>query len=96
MLGPFDFFQKEPKKSKKDDDEFDEDNKRCMEMEWVKRRSGAEFRGETNQENKRPDGMGIKIYDGTSLYEGYFKDGQCDGIGRGITSKGEVYQGDFS
>lgn len=40
--------------------------------------------------------MGIKIYDGTSLYEGYFKDGQCDGHGRGITSKGEVYQGNFS
>lgn len=48
MLGPFDFFEQEPKKKKEDDDEFDEDNKRCMEMEWVKRRSGAEFRGETN------------------------------------------------
>jgi hypothetical protein len=92
MLGPFDFFQQEPKKNKsKDDDEFEEDNKRCLEMDWIKRRSGAEFRGEMNQETKRPDGMGIKIFDGTSLYEGYYKDGCCDGYGRGITSKGEVY-----
>ena len=62
-------------------------------MNWLKRRSGAEFRGEINQDSKRPDGMGIKIFGGTSLYEGFYADGVCSGLGRGITSKGEVYQG---
>lgn len=71
----------------------DEDDKRYLDMTWQKRRSGAEFRGEINQDSKRPDGMGIKIYGGTSMYEGFFVDGCCHGLGRGITSKGEVYQG---
>ena len=32
---------------------------------------------------------------GKSLYEGYFVDGKCHGQGRGISSKGELYQGNF-
>jgi hypothetical protein len=44
-------------------------------------------------------GKGIKVFQsskGASLYEGYFVDGCCHGIGRGITSKGELYQGQFN
>ena len=69
-----------------------------MEYNWVNRRSGAKYRGEVLMSNRRPEGKGIKVFQshkGTSLYEGYFNDGMCHGIGRGITSKGEIYQGTF-
>lgn len=70
-----------------------------MEYNWIKRKSGAMFRGEIIAGSRRPEGKGIKIFKshiGTSLYEGYFSDGRCHGIGRGITSKGELYQGQFN
>jgi hypothetical protein len=49
------------------------------------------YKGEVTIFNKRPDGKGIKVFKGKSLYEGYFSNGMCHGYGRGITSKGEVY-----
>jgi len=45
--------------------------------------------------NKRPDGRGFKVFRGKALYEGYFSDGKCHGLGRAVSSTGEVYQGMF-
>jgi hypothetical protein len=56
-----------------------------------KRKSGAMYRGEVNQNTGKPDGKGIKVYPNGSIYEGYFNEGQCHGLGRGVTSKGEVF-----
>lgn len=76
--------------------EFDEtDSKRVFQEHWDTRKSGAQYRGEVNEQNKRPDGRGIKIHNKSSLYEGYWQDGKCNGLGRGINSNGEVYQGMF-
>lgn len=53
MLGPFDYYYTPPGQQqqgpgkKKEDDDMEED-KRYLEMNWQKRRSGAEFRGEVN------------------------------------------------
>ena len=66
-----------------------------MKMEFDIRRSGAKFRGQVNIESHRADGMGFKIYPNDSLFEGFFEEGQINGYGRGITSRGEVYQGPF-
>ena len=74
----------------------DDDDNHIFQEDFVKRRSGAEYRGEILEENYRPDGKGFKIFDGKSLYEGFFSNGMCHGIGRGINSKGEVYEGDFA
>jgi len=49
------------------------------------------YRGEVLTENYRPDGKGFKVFDGKSLYEGYFWNGMCHGAGRGITAKGDVF-----
>ena len=40
----------------------------------------------------KPDGIGFKVYPNNSMFEGYFDGGQIHGMGRGITSRGEVYQ----
>jgi hypothetical protein len=49
------------------------------------------YRGEINHTTGKPDGKGIKVYPNGSIYEGYFSEGQCHGLGRGVTSKGEVF-----
>ena len=69
---------------------------RLREYGWQTRKSGAQYRGDVTTYNKRPDGQGIKIFNGKSLYEGYFQEGKCHGYGRGITGAGEVYQGGFN
>jgi len=51
------------------------------------------FRGEINNISGKPDGRGIKIFANGSIFEGYFADGHCHGFGRGVTSRGEVFQG---
>jgi hypothetical protein len=102
MLGPFDFNQYKPPEKESvavqgqgsDEEEIDPDTLIEMEYNWMKRKSGASYRGEVKSHNKRPEGKGIKFYKG-SLYEGWFLDGQCHGIGRAISSKGELYQGTF-
>ncbi len=53
------------------------------------------FRGQTNASDK-PDGYGFKVYPNNSIFEGYFTEGQVNIWGRGITARGEVYQGPFS
>ena len=68
---------------------------RRMLKEFEERKSKAMYRGEVNQETWKPDGKGIKIFKGKSLFEGYFSDGNYHGYGRAISSKNEVYEGFF-
>ena len=103
LLGPLDYSQyTEPKEDDSprydaraggSDDSFEE--KRVPVTDFEKRRSGAIYRGNVLTTNNRPDGPGIKIFNGNSLFEGFFSDGRTHGYGRAITSKGEVYQGGF-
>lgn len=103
MLGPFDYSQYEevvdeesivpPSGSSSD---VGGEDKRETQLYWESRKSGAQYRGDINIDTKRPDGKGFKVFQGKSLYEGFFKDGMCHGFGRGITGKGEVYQGGFN
>ena len=53
------------------------------------------YRGQVNSENFKPDGTGFKVYPNNALFEGFFEEGQINGHGRGISSRGEVYQGPF-
>ena len=46
-------------------------------------------------DSQKPDGVGFKVYPSSALFEGFFEEGQINGYGRGITSRGEVYQGPF-
>jgi len=66
-----------------------------MVMDFDTRKSGAQYRGQINMETSKPDGMGFKVYPNNSIFEGFFEEGQINGMGRGITSRGEVYQGPF-
>lgn len=95
QLGPFNYSAyKEEKEGDEDDDRSQgsqENNERVPQYDFIKRKSGAMYRGEVLQHNNRPDGKGFKVFDGQSLYEGFFVDGKCHGYGRGISSKGEVY-----
>ena len=68
---------------------------RVWQQEFMQRKSGAQYRGQVAIHNGRPDGMGLKIFNSTSIYEGFFENGSCHGTGRAISSKGEVYQGEF-
>jgi len=102
-LGPFDYnqYQEEEEDQVKLVAESEAGSEqledgRTMQLDWETRRSGAQYRGEIAMYNRRPDGRGIKVYQGKSLYEGYFSNGMCNGWGRGITSAGEVYQGGFA
>lgn len=88
VLGPFDHFA-----GREVDDDLD--SQRMLKTEFETRKSGAQYRGQVNIENFRPDGMGFKVYPNNSMFEGFFEEGQINGMGRGITSRGEVYQGTF-
>lgn len=90
MLGPFDFFAPG---AKIDVDDTAANEAKAVIETFDKRRSGALFRGEVNSQTNKPEGKGIKIFSNGSVYEGYFQDGHTHGIGRGVTSRGEVYQG---
>lgn len=46
-----------------------------MQLKFEKRRSGAMYRGQVNIFHGRPDGMGLKIFNQNSLYEGFFENG---------------------
>lgn len=67
------------------------DTQRQMRMDFETRKSGAMYRGQINQENSKPDGIGFKVYPNNAMFEGFFEEGQINGFGRGITSRGEVY-----
>lgn len=99
LMGPFDFFQFKALETDQEDEsahlDSEDGNKRDLQVHFEKRRSGANYRGEVSTSSGRPDGMGFKVFHKRSVYEGYFKNGMCHGQGRGITSKGEVYQGQF-
>ena len=105
MLGPFDYSQYTMEDDgNSDGPDFTQQSmsgasffmeKRFMQDEFQERKSGARYRGEVHSESYRPDGKGFKVFQGKSLYEGYFSDGMCHGVGRGITSKGDMYQGGF-
>lgn len=88
-LGPFDHWEH----YNADDDMGEE---RSMTLEFDKRKSGAAYRGQVHVDTLRPDGFGIKIYPKSSVFEGRFSDGKIYGWGRGITSRGEIYQGPFN
>lgn len=87
-LGPFDHFEHYDK-----DENIETD--RVLEMQFDTRKSGAMYRGQISADTARPDGMGIKIFPNNSVFEGHFDDGKINGWGRGITSRGEIYQGPF-
>lgn len=65
-LGPFDFTCEE-------ENEFEE-QERTMQDKFESRRSGNNYRGQING-NNRPDGKGFKVFPNGSIYEGYFADG---------------------
>jgi hypothetical protein len=104
LLGPFDFYKYKADPDDGDDlssvkftnTDTDDGPKRDMQVELLPRRSGALYRGEILDTSNRPDGLGFKIFHKKSLYEGHFKNGACHGYGRGISAKGEVYQGMFN
>lgn len=70
-------------------------DERFMQKELKERKSGAIYRGEIFIATGKPDGRGFKVFNGQSLYEGWFDGGSCHGYGRAISSKGEIYQGFF-
>jgi len=84
VLGPFDHF------SKREADD-DMDLQRGMLTEFEVRKSGAQYIGQHTLDSLKPDGIGFKVYPNNSLFEGFFEEGQINGYGRGITSRGEVY-----
>ena len=88
VLGPFDHYAHHEA-----DDDLD--SQRQEKHEFEQRRSGCQYRGQVNMESFKPDGMGFKVYPNNSIFEGFFEEGQINGYGRGITSRGEVYQGPF-
>lgn len=53
------------------------------------------FRGQISLDSIKPDGIGFKVYPSNALFEGYFEEGQINGFGRAVSSRGEVYQGPF-
>ena len=101
LLGPFDYSKwrdealEDADQPLLSDDEDNTEERRMPQEGFAKRRSGAMYRGEVLAANGRPDGKGFKVFNGASVYEGTFHEGTCHGIGRGITARGEVYQGDF-
>ena len=84
VLGPFDHYSHH----EADDDM---DTQRILKLEFEARKSGAQYRGQISQESLKPDGIGFKVYPNNSIFEGFFEEGQINGYGRGITSRGEVY-----
>ena len=84
VLGPFDHYAYH----EADDDM---DTQRLWKKDFEMRRSGAQYRGQINSDNNKPDGLGFKIYPNGSMFEGFYEEGQINGYGRGITSRGEVY-----
>ena len=87
-LGPFDHYAHV-------DVDDDMDTQRFFKMDFEQRRSGAMFRGQYNIDSMKPDGFGLKVYANNAMFEGFFEEGRINGFGRGITSRGEVYQGPF-
>lgn len=82
QLGPFDFYT----------EVIEEDlEEKSMIDKFDKRKSGALYRGEIGSQSGKPDGRGFKVFPNGSIYEGWFTDGHTHGLGRGITSRGEVY-----
>ena len=88
-LGPFDHYQH------LDPMEDLDDGSRSMCNDFDVRKSGALFRGMVNQLTQKPDGLGFKVFPNGSVFEGFFEEGQINGYGRGVTNKGELYQGPF-
>lgn len=88
-LGPFDHYEH------LDPNEDLDDGSRSTNLDFDIRKSGALYRGMVNSASQKPDGIGFKVYPNGSVFEGYFEEGQINGYGRGVTHKGEVYQGPF-
>jgi len=62
-----------------------------MRLDFDTRKSGAMYKGQLSSATQKSDGMGFKVYPNNSIFEGNFEDGQINGLGRGITARGEVY-----
>jgi len=84
VLGPFDHYAHHEA-----DDDLD--TQRVLKTEFESRRSGAMFRGQLSADTFKPDGIGFKVYPNNAIFGGFFEEGQINGYGRGITSRGEVY-----
>lgn len=76
-LGPFDYYQDSiPGMSLEELTGGSITNEqRSIVEHFDKRKSGAMYRGEINQNTGKPDGKGIKVYPNGSIYEGYFSEG---------------------
>lgn len=98
-MGPLNFHKNPPPDipSYLDIDEREKQLKKIIEsreeqVQFEKRKSGAQYRGEVLITNGRPDGKGFKVFKGgKSIYEGWFENGLCNGYGRAISSKMEIY-----
>lgn len=71
-------------------DEESADTK-TMVSKFDTRKTGTMFRGEISSISGKPDGKGIKIFPNGSIFEGFFADGHTHGLGRGVSSRGEVF-----
>ena len=67
-LGPFDHFATHDV-----DDEMD--TQRTLRLDFDYRKSGAQYRGQSDMESGKPDGIGFKLYPNNSMFEGYFDGG---------------------
>ena len=67
-LGPFDHYEHHSI-----DDDMDVS--RALRLDWEYRKSGAQFRGQSDMETGKPDGMGFKLYPNNSMFEGFFVSG---------------------
>lgn len=74
LLGPFDYSTYNPDDDQADllDEDREEEERRVWQEHFQQRRSGAQYRGELETEFYRPDGKGFKVFEGKSVYEGYF------------------------
>lgn len=74
MLGPFNF--KATFEEEEDEDGANENaDEKTMSMNFDKRKSGAEYRGEYSSQTDKPDGRGFKVFPNGSIYEGFFEQG---------------------
>ncbi len=54
---------------------------------------GTHYEGEWIADTKTREGRGVQIWPDGSRYEGYFKQGLCQGFGRLIHADGDSYEG---
>lgn len=94
ILGPFDFYVKREDGDLKE--LLEPDTQRYFDHNWtVRKKSGNKYRGEVLPDNQHPDGRGFKVFGNGGVYEGDFSDGKMWGYGRGVSTDGNAYEGEF-